>query len=452
MVRDLSIGNPLKRIFGFCVPLLIGNLFQQLYSMADSVIVGKYLGVDAFAAVGSTGSLNLLILGFALGLCSGVCIPIAQHFGAGNIKELRRCVAHGIYIAIAVSVFIGGLMTIFTRPVLILLGTPANILDDACAYLIVIFAGTGITILYNLLAGYMRALGDSSTPFLILVIACLCNIGLDLLFIAVFHMGVAGAALATLVSQLVSVFLCIRAIFKRFPVLRFTRKDAKPSWRIIGGLLRISVPLGLQSSIIAVGSIVLQSAINGLGSAAVAAMYAGGKVQSMLTVPMESLGITMAIFVGQNYGAGHIDRVKKGVSQALLICLAYAAVALSLGLILGPNIAEIFLDRSEVALHALVNQFLTIQGYFYGFLGVLYVYRNALQGIGYIKSAMCAGFLETAGRVAVSVLFVSTYGFVATCFAGPAAWALGSVFVMPMYLQAIRKMEKKAKLQPETQK
>lgn len=443
MIRDLTTGSPIRRILSFCIPLLIGNLFQQIYNMADSIIVGHYLGVDAFAAVGSTGALNFLILGFALGLCSGLCIPIAQNFGAGDIKSLRKAGTHALYISGVVSLLIGVIMSIYTRPLLVLLQTPPNIVDDAFSYISTIFIGTFTIVLYNILAGFMRSLGDSRTPLYYLVFACIVNILLDLLFIGIFHMGVEGAAWATVIAQFLSGLLCLRAIRRHFPILHFTRRDAQINGKLLIKLISISVPMGLQFSITALGSIVMQAAVNGLGSGAVAAMSAGGKVQNLVIAPLESAGNALVTFTSQNCGAHRMDRVKKGVWHTMLICSVYCVLAMFIVLFYGSFLAGIFLDHSAIEIHTLIQQVLSINSYFYIPLAGILVYRNSLQGIGYTNAAMGAGLLEMIGRTGVALGLVGSYGFIAACFSNPVAWILADLFLIPAYLLALRKKEMK---------
>lgn len=444
MVRDLTEGSPLKRILGFCIPLLIGNLFQQLYSIVDSVIVGKFLGVDAFAAIGSTSSLNALVISFAVGLCSGLSIPIAQHYGAGDIRSLRRAQANALYIAGIAAVLITVLMVLFTRPILVALQTPENILDDAHAYIGTLFAGSAGLILYNIVIGFMRALGDSRTPLFFLVLSSLLNILLDLLFVVTFGMGVAGAALATILAQLFAALLCILIIRKNFPVLHLSRADLRPSLSIMARLSGIALPIGLQFSITAVGSIVLQTAINGLGSAAVAATAVGGKVHGVLFAPMEAVGVSMVIFASQNFGAHRMDRIRQGVREVMLCSVAFSLVAMGIVLLFGKDFAYLFLSNAQPEIYGLVQQFLTITGFFFVPLALIYVYRNTLQGIGYSKAAMGSGLMEMIGRVLVALFLLPSLGFFGACFASPVAWSFADLFLVPMYFYAMAKIEKRA--------
>ena len=323
MVRDLTKGKPLRLLLGFCAPLLIGNLFQQFYNMVDSIIVGKFIGKDALAAVGSTGSLNFLIIGFVLGMCSGFCIPVAQYFGEGDEARVRGCVANAVYLSAAITVVLTAATMLGTRPLLELMQTPGNIIDDAYAYIVVIFAGIFATVLYNLLAGILRALGDSRTPLYFLILSSVLNVGMDLLFILYFNAGVAGAAYATVIAQLVSGVCCLVYMIKRYPILRMKKENLRPNRHLTGRLLYIGLPMAGQFSITAVGSTIIQSAVNSLGSGVVAAVTAAGKVQIMLCQPMETMGITMATYCGQNYGAGEVGRIREGMRKSLLVAALF---------------------------------------------------------------------------------------------------------------------------------
>jgi len=444
MAGDLTVGNPLKRILGFCVPLLIGNLFQQLYQLINSVIVGRFLGVDAFAAIGSTGSLNNMVMGFALGLCTGLCIPVAQKYGAGDIRGLREAEAHGLYIAGTAAVLVTVLFTLYAQPILVFFQTPESLLGDATAYIRTLLAGSSGLILYNMVIGYVRALGDSKTPLLFLIVAALLNICLDLLFIAVFQMGVTGAALGTVLAQTLSAILCILTIRKRIPILRLNRQHARPSLPVLGRLSVTALPIGLQLSISAAGSILVQIAINRLGAEAVAGMALGGKVQGVFFAPLDALGVAVVIFVSQNFGAGRLDRIRKGLTQTLLASAGYAAAGFAFMWFAGTDFARVFVSDAGDEIYALAQQVLRIQGFFFIPLTVIYVYRNALHGLGYARAAMVSGIFETMARITVALFVVSLLGFQGACLATPAAWTSSELFLLPMYFYAIRKLESRA--------
>ena len=438
MVRDMTEGHPLRRILAFSAPLLLGNLFQQFYSMADSIIVGQYIGVNAFAAVGSTGSINFLILGFVQGACMGFAIPVAQEFGAGDMRAMRRCVANAAYLSVLVAIAVTALTALFTRDILRWMQTPADIFEDAYSYIFIVFAGTGATVLYNLLASVLRALGDSRTPLIYLIIASIINIALDVVLIAVVPLGVAGAAYATVASQLISGLLCLWHIKRKFPILHIEKPERKLDKELCLRLLHAGVPMGLQFSITAIGSIILQSAVNALGSSVVASISASNRVQNILTCPLETMGATMATYCSQNYGANRIERVRQGIRQATIVTAIYSVVGLAIAYFCGRTIAQMFISAEEVALLDSIRQFLTINGIFYFPLAIILVYRNSLQGLGFSNSAMLAGVFELVARSAVAWLLVGTFGFIAVCFANPAAWIAADCLLLPMYAKKIR--------------
>lgn len=437
MVRDLTNGRPLKLILQVTIPLIFGSLFQQLYNMADTIIVGQFLGKESLAAVGSTGCLIFLIIGFVQGVCSGFSIPVSQCFGAGDEPNLRRSVSNACWLSLGIAVVLTIATTLSCRPILRLLQTPDNIFGDASAYLSVIFLGIGATFLYNLLSGFLRALGDSKSPLIFLVISSVLNIGLDILFIVVFQSGTAGAAWATVIAQGVSGVLCFFFILKKFPILRVRREEWAFSISHAKKLLGMGIPMGLQFSITAIGSTILQSAVNALGSDTVAAITAAAKVQMLLTVPMESLGVTAATYAGQNLGAGKIERVRIGVRQSLLCGFGYSVAACIIGITAGSAMARLFLDAGETAILAQVTQFLTVNGCFYILLTSLLVLRNTIQGLGYGVPAMAAGLFEMVARSAVALGLVQRFGFDAVCFANPAAWIAANILLIPVYCKVL---------------
>ena len=440
MTRDMTKGSPIKSILAFCVPLLIGNLFQQFYNLADSIIVGRFIGVNAFAAVGSTSSLNFLVLGFALGICSGFAIPIAQSFGANDKKTLRRRVGQAIWLGAAFALLITAGTFFGTRKILELVSTPPEIFEDAYTYIFIIFMGVGATILYNLASGILRALGDSRTPLLFLVVACVINVALDILFITVFGMGVEGAAYATVIAQLASGLLCVAYIRRRVPILWLTKEDLRPDWREMCGMMSAGVPMGLQFSITAVGSIILQSAVNRLGALAVAAISAGSKVHLIVATPLETLGITMATYCGQNLGAHRVDRVREGVRKITLVAFGYCVAGFLISYFAGTGIATLFVDASETEILANVHRYLTYNGAGLPLLAVIFVFRNSLQGLGFSNSAMLAGLSELIARSLVAFGFVSSLGFAGVCWANPMAWLFADLILVPLYAVKIKKL------------
>lgn len=376
--------------------------------------------------------MNFLIIGFVLGTASGFCIPVAQFFGAKDYKKLRQTVANMIYLAVVISALLTLLTLLFTRDILVLLDTPADIFEEAYLYIIVIFAGMSATMFYNILAGLLRALGDSRSPLIFLIISSIVNIGLDYLFITLFN-SVIGASIATVLAQIISGLLCLVYIIKKFPILSLKREDMTPSAPLMKKLLFLGLPMALQFSITAVGGLILQKSVNKLGSTVVAAVSTGNKASNILTQPMESLGIAMATFCGQNLGAGRMDRVKKGVNQALVIVLVYTAVASLISFFGGEYLAALFISSKETAVIELIERQHSIFALFYWALAILFVYRNSIQGLGYGVPAMAAGLFELVARALVGVLLVPRFGFDAACIAGPFAWIMADVLLIPVY-------------------
>lgn len=422
MTKDLTHGNPARQILLFTIPLLLGNIFQQFYNMADTLIVGRTLGVNALAAVGCTGSLMFFILGFAQGLTSGFSIVTSQRFGARDEAGVRRSFAASILLSVCITVLLTLLGAVFARPLLLLLRTPADILEEAYRYTVVIFCGIAASVLFNLLSNVLRALGDSRTPLLFLTVACALNIGLDFLLILVIPMGVAGAAAATVAAQLLSGLACVVFIAKRFPQLHLRRED----WRLSRGELwehlRLGLPMGFQSSIIAIGAIVLQFALNGLGSQTVAAYTAAQKVDSLATQPIMSFGMTMATYAGQNYGAGNVERIKRGVRQCVAMSVSFSVAVGLLCIFFGRNLVWLFLGDGSQAVVDQAQTYLVINGATYFILSLLFDFRFTLQGLGQSFVPTIAGVMELIMRSFAALFLGNAFGFTGVCTANPLAW------------------------------
>lgn len=442
MTHDMTTGSPIRRILAFCAPLLIGNLFQQFYNIADSVLVGRILGVNSFAAVGSTAALNFLVLGFALGICSGFAIPIAQSFGAGDADEVRRRAGQLVWLGVIFSALITFIAVLWTDDILRITQTPAEIFDEAYRYIYIVFLGAGATILYNLSSGVLRALGDSRTPLYFLIAAALVNIALDVAFMSVLGMGVEGAAYATVLSQALAGLACLVYIRLRVPMLRLERDDLRPDLRRMGVISAVGVPMGLQFSITAIGSIMIQSAVNALGTTAVAAVAASVKVHMLVSAPLDSTGATMATYCGQNLGAKEIGRIRKGVRSITLLAFAYCAAALAFNYFAGRSVAAFFLDSADEAILSNVHRYLTVNGMAYPLLALIFIYRNSLQGMGFSNQAMSAGLAELAGRAVVAFGLVGRFGFSAVCFANGAAWLFADTLLLSLYFAEVHKLER----------
>lgn len=441
MTKTLTEGNPAKLILFFSLPLIIGNIFQQFYSMADTLIVGRTIGVNALAAVGCTGSITFLILGFVQGLTSGLSIITSQKFGANNEDAVRKSFAASILISSAVAIITTVFSVLLTRPLLELLQTPAEIIDDATAYLVIIFLGIPATILFNLLSNAVRALGDSKTPLYFLIFACCVNIVLDLVFILYLHLGVAGAGIATILSQLLSGILCIFFIIKKVPILRLKKADFQIHYEVIASHLSIALPMAFQMSIIAIGSLMLQFALNGLGAASVAAYTASQKIESIATMPLGSFGTAMATYAAQNYGAGKFSRIRKGVFQCILMSGSFSILSGAINVIAGSQLTSIFVGSQETEVLSLSHTYLVISGCFYFALALLFIYRFTLQGLGKSFIPTVAGIMELIMRAVGALVLTGAFGFAGACASNPLAWIGACVPLAFSYYRTMKKLK-----------
>ena len=440
--RDLTQGSPMKLLIGFSLPLLGGFLFQQLYSFVDTAIVGRFLGYDALAAVGSTGSLNFLINGFCMGVCSGFAIPIAQAKGAQNDSELRRFIMHSVYLCAAISLVMA-LVTGFGSPLFLrLMNTQEELMHMAVSYIQPVFFAIPAMVLYNMCAGVMRSLGDSRTPMLAIVIAALLNIVLDLLFILVFHMGVAGAAWATIISQLVSGLWCLWVMLRNFPVLKMSADDRRIRKPFIRRLLGMGLPFGLQYSITAIGSVTVTIAVNGLGTVAIAAVTAAGKLSMLFCIVFDALASAMATFAGQNVGAKKLDRINQGLKAESIVGCIYCVLAFLVILFFGKGMVGLFVDAEDPAIIAEVldkaHHFLIVNSLMYIPLLFVNIVRFTIQGVGFTTVAMTAGLMELIGRAFVAIVLVPFFGFNAAVWANPAAWILADAFLFPCFFTVMK--------------
>ena len=426
MAKDMTSGKPIKLIWNFTIPLLIGNLFQQLYNMADTFIVGRTIGVHALASVGSTGSIIFLILGFANGLTAGLAIPLAQRYGAKNYLGVKRSFYVSILISAVVAILLTILSMVFCRQILEIMQTPVEIIDGAYDYLMVIFAGIFSSMAFNLLSNIFRSIGDAKTPLYFLVIACIMNIILDVVFIAGFGMGVEGAGYATVLSQIFSALACILYIWKKIPILRLNSKDFVAKSLDVKEHIRISFPMAFQSSIIAIGAIIIQITLNQLGATAVAAYTAAQKIDQVAILPMMSFGVTMATFVAQNYGAKKYDRIWRGVRDCIKLSLTFA---ISVGIILNlfsPIFIRAFVGVGHEEVVELGAIYFITNGTMYSLLSLLFIYRYTLQGVGKTFTPTVAGIMELCMRAFAAVVLSNLYGYTGATMSNPLAW-LGSL-------------------------
>lgn len=442
MVNDMTKGNPLKLILLFTIPVYIGSLFQTFYNLVDSVIVGQFLGVNALAALGTTNSINFLVIGSLTGITGGFGIMIAQSFGAGDYKRMRHFVVMSFYLCmILAGVLTVGLLCANYK-ILHMMHAPENIIDDTASYIRVIYMGLPITLMYNLLASISRSLGDSKTPLYFLILSSLVNIVLDLLFVGVLPFGVAGAGWATVIAQALSAVLCFFYIRKKFEILRLTREDMHFSWRSAGQLMGVGVPMALQFSITALGTMIVQSSINKLGATYIAAYAAAGKIQGVAMQAFPSVGITLATYVGQNRGANDYKRIRQGVKCSILIVLVAALVWTLFMYFLGHKCARFFVDDPTGEIQAIVRTLYHVTAFFYIPLGLIFVFRNTLQGLGDGFVPMLGGIFELAARALFVGIFFDSLGFGAICIAEPGAWVSALIPLIPVYIFKMRKIKK----------
>lgn len=440
-VKEMTAGRIFPQLFYFTLPLLMGNLLQQTYSLVDAAIVGRFLGIDSLAAVGASSSVVFLILGFCNGCCGGFGIPVAQKFGARDYATMRRCVVVSLQLAAAMSSVLAVLTGILCDDILRLMRTPDNIFDGAYIYLLITFLGIPCTFFYNLLSSIIRALGDSKTPFWFLLFSAVLNIVLDLFTIVTLGWGVAGAAIATVFSQGLSAVLCYLYMIRRFDVLRTTPAERRFSWPIARILLNIGVPMGLQFSITAIGSIMLQSANNALGTACVAAFTAAMRIKMFFMCPFESLGIAMATFAGQNYGAGRPERILQGVKSASLMALVYWVFTFCVLMFGSEEVALLFVDASETEILKDTALFLHVSVTFFPVLGLLCILRYTIQGAGFTNLAMLSGVSEMIARILVSLIAVPMWGYIAVCFGDSTAWIFADAFLIPAFIYVYKKIK-----------
>lgn len=447
MTNDMTKGSPIKLIIQFMIPMCLGNIFQQFYNIADSIIAGQFLGVDALAAIGSTGSLIFLVTGWLNGLTSGFSVWVAQWFGAGKTDRMRHFIAMSIYICVAFVVVMTVGLLAANEPVLRLMNAPENLLDDISSYMAIIYAGLFVTCAYNALASVLRALGDSRSPLYFLIISAVINVVLDIAFIVIFHMGVEGCGYATVIAQGISALLCLVYIIKKFPVLRLQREDFRFSGNTVKKLLGLGIPMGLQFSITAIGTIIVQGAINVYGAVYMAGFSAAGKIQNIICTVFVAFGATIATYVGQNRGAGKMDRVKQGVRLTQMMILVCSVVLMAVIHFFGKYMIFLFIDPAETEVLHAAEIYFNIVSWAYPFLGSIFLYRNALQGMGYGFVPMMGGVFELVARSAIVFVAAANAGFAQVCMSDPAAWIAALIPLIPYYIWVMRKAEKSGQVE-----
>ncbi|WP_265459345.1 MATE family efflux transporter [Enterococcus sp. HY326] len=439
-MRDLTTGTPIKLIFLFTIPLLIGNIFQQFYNMVDMIIVGQTLGTNSLAAVGATGSISFLIIGFAQGMTSGLAIITAQRYGAQDLRGVKRSFATSSIISLIVTIILTALSLIFLRPLLILMQTPAEIIDQSQEFIQVILGGIFAAMAYNLLSNMLRALGDSRTPLVFLIVAVIINVVLDIVFITTFHMGVAGAGYATVIAQLAASLGCFIYIKRKIPNLQLRRKDFQLSKQDFREHLNVALPMGFQSSIIAIGAVILQSALNSLGTKEVAAQAAASRIDQISMQPMMSFGVAMATFTAQNYGAKKYGRILTGAKQTLILSGSFSILAGALIIIFGRALVGLFVPQSDTEVFDLAQIYFIINGSLYWVLATLFIVRYTLQGLGQSVVPTIAGIMELIMRSLAALVLTSLFGYAGAAAASPLAWIGSVVILLFSFFKAIKKL------------
>lgn len=440
MSNSMTQGNPLKVMLQFAFPLLIGNLLQQTYNIIDAAIVGQSLGAQALASVGASTSVQFLVLGFCMGSCTGFGIPVAKYFGAGDLKHMKNIIFNGAVLTAVIAVIITVLCTLLCPWILQVLSVQSDIYANAYSYLMIIFLGLPFTLLYNYLSSILRAVGDSRTPFLFLAFSAVLNIFLDLFFILVADWGCAGAAFATIAAQAISGILCLIVIIRRMEVLWLSKENRVVRGDSITELLQMGLPTGLQFSITAIGSMVMQSANNGLGGDYVSAFTAGAKLKQFTMCPFDAIATSVSVFCSQNYGAGKIDRIHKGLRQGIAVGVGYGLFAGLILIFAERPLSMIFVSKDASGVLDASAKYLRCMGYFYWSLGILNVTRMVTQGLGHSGRAFFSGVMEMIARTIVSLGFVEAFGYTAICFADQTAWIAACCYIAPTCLYCLKKI------------
>ena len=445
MELDMTKGSPFRLIVRFMIPVIIGNIFQQLYSMADTIIVGRFVGVKALAAVGATGTITFLILGFLQGMTTGFTVLTAQRFGAGDQEGMKKSVGNAVTLSAVITVLMTAGSLLGMNGLLRLMQTPTDIMEMSGVYIRIICQGMCFTVLYNLLSSILRAIGNSRVPLYFLILSAGVNIAGDLLLIIVFDMGVAGAAVATVASQGISGVLCLLYMIKKVPLLSLRRDHFRPEKWCVRHQLSTGFPMALQFGITAVGTIMVQVALNLLGSTVVAAYTAASKVEMLVTQMFVALGITMATYCGQNRGINDLERIRKGSRIAFGISTVYALVIYAVVLLALPFIIGLFVAGDLSAVLGYARTYMTINGAFFVTLGMIFVYRNVMQSCGYGFLPMMGGVVELCARAVFAVLAAVMRSYIGVCVANASAWCSGGIFLWLSYRFVMKRMEREKK-------
>ena len=442
-VGDMTVGSPLRQITKFAMPLILGYILQQMYLVIDAAIVGRWIGVEALAAVGASSSIMFLVMGFCNGACAGFAIPVAQSFGAKDYSKMRIYVANAVRVSAVMATVVTVLSLMLCHRILQLVNTPDDIFHDAYIFLMLQFAAIPMTFGFNLFSGQIRALGNSRQPFYFLITSAVVNILLDVVLILGCGMGVAGAGIATWLSQALSVILCIWYIRKHMQLLIPKGDERRFDNKRTSILLNNGVPMGLQFSITGIGIIMLQSANNALGTTCVAAFTASMRIKYLFTCVFDNIGVAMATYCGQNLGARKMARISKGVKDAICLMLVYFVFTFIVIYPFADWMMRLFVDSGEAEVVARAAQFMRIANYFYPVLGLLAILRYSIQGLGFSNLSMLSGVMEMIARCGVSLWLVPALGFLGVCYGDPVAWVAADVFLVPCIIVLMRRLRRR---------
>ena len=444
MQKNMTSGSPLSLMVGFVIPIFVGNLFQQLYLMSDTLIVSRLLGVEALAAVGSVGPFSYMVVGFAEGLTMGFTAILSQRFGAGDNEGMRKVYAMSTLLSVLISFLLSIVFTFLSRPMLKLVNTPDNILDMAVEYISIIYIFLIFQVLYNLYAGVLRSLGDSKSPLVFMIISAITNIILDIIAIAVFHMGVGGAALATVFSQGLSAILSFIYIKKKFTILTPSKEEKKYDRSLSKVLLKVGLPGAFQYSITAISCILVQASLNNFGSDSVAAYSVANKIENMVTQFYPALGIGISTFAGQNLGAGKLKRVRKGFRVSVYLNIAYSIFALIICQSFASPMSKLFID-SNTSSPVVIEEsilYVTTMSLFFIPLGFIFIFRTGCQGLGSGKIPMISAIIELVARTCTAFSLPYFFGFLGICYSNAVSW-ISAGFILPIvYLAFMKKLER----------
>lgn len=441
MKNDLLTGNPVKRIVLFALPIMASSLLQYSYNFVDNIIVGRFVSTTALAAVGNIGAINSFIIGTALGLTSGFTIPVAQKFGAHDYKAMNHYAGNSISLSLIIGVCLVFIAHIVSGPILKLINTPDDIFELSASYINILYFGVPLQMLFNNFTGIARAVGDSKRPLYFLVVSVIVNLFLDFLFVGRLKWGVEGAAAATVLSYAAATIFAGWYVLKKQREVDIRLYDLKPDFKTIKEQMKLGIPVSLQFTITSVGSMILQTAVNSFGSAAIAALTAAGRVEQVLNIPMSGLGVANSTFVSQNYGAKNYERIISAVRKIVVLDIMVSVICSIVLVFAGPYAVTWFITDYNAEIMGYARQYLYTIGGCYVFVALLFVFRNTLQGLGFTYANTIAGAGELLGRMLVAYLLTPVFGFAAVCFAGPVAWVLADIPLIVIYLNKRKKFK-----------